>query len=153
MKCLSLLLVALLVAGCAAPPPPGPNLLPLPLPTPSPTPVVNTTAVQNVRIMVASDRDVAEALRGVSAGFADCLRRDAGAKVKNTEQVRAAWMAALAFQFEGTPLFKRVPGLGGAVDTVLTEAAGGLDSKLIDDAQRTKFVTAFDSLAAALQGI
>ena len=146
MKLVSLL-AALLIAGCAAPPLPGPNVLP------SPTPVVNTTAVQNVRIMVATDREMAEALRGVSAGFADCLRRDAGTKIKNTEQIRAAWMAALSFQFEGTQLFKRSPGLGTAVDAVITEAAGGLDNKLIDDPQRTKIVAAFDSMAAALQGI
>lgn len=161
MKILLALMLGLLISGCAAPVNPSPHVLPLPTPVPSPqpfphvtpNPVVITPQVQSIRIALGNDREMAEALRGVSAGFADCLRRDA-AKIKNTEQLREAWSNfALSFQFEGTQLFRRSPGLGTAVDAVIIEAMGGLESKTLSDDLRNRAATAFDSIAAACQGI
>ena len=155
MKFLPALILVLLTSGCAAPAIPTPNILPLPtpVPNPSPNPVIITPQVQSIRIALGNDREMAEALRGVSAGFADCLRRDTS-KVKNTEQLRAAWSEqALSFQFEGTPLFKRSPGLGAAVDAVIIEAMGGLESKPLTEDLRAKAVAAFDSISAVCKGI
>lgn len=155
---LSVLLLSLMITGCAAPVVPSPILpeptpTPVPVPNPQPVPVPNVTPIaQTVRMAIGHDREVAEALRGVSAGFADCLRRDSG-KVKNTEQLREAWTNALSFQFEGTQLFRRTPGLGNAVDAVIIEAMGGLESKTLTDGLRLKAAEAFDSISAACKGI
>ena len=156
MKFLPALLVMLCLSGCMAPNLPSPTITPLPTPVPTPQPspnVVESESLRAVKGAIASDREMAQALAGVSAGFADCLRRDS-TKVTTTEQLREAWSThALEFQFQGTPLFKRSPGLGGAVDRVIIDAMGGLDAKPLTPDLRTKGAAAFDEIAAACRGI
>lgn len=122
--------------------------------TPGPGPAPNVITVPADPALVAAfrgDREVAAAVADLAEQYADCLARDQ-AVIKSTAQIRAAWSASGRIQIQGTPIFKRVPGLGEAVDKILFDRLGKTPQPL-DAITRGKAVEAFRLISSSARGV
>lgn len=135
-----------------------------PVPAPPVTPVAPVVPEPPV---VARDAKIAELLAqapaedrwhvaGIYLGLLDVIKRDAGKKLRTTEEFSAVQARALALAVDGTKLKGKYPGLDVAIEAVFDRKMRELDPEgkrdpkdvvSLDDAVRAKLLEACQLIA------
>lgn len=138
----------------------GGGCKPKPAPTPpaskadasaTPTPAADLQGlVGPIKALAAAKPDAALKLAGYYSAGADVIRRDSQL-IATTGAVRSAKINADALYLQRSPEVGSLPGIGAAVDTVLTQSVG-LEDKPLDTVTRARLADTFAAIAWAMGG-